>query len=208
MLIVYLFIVCSDTTTKCCFPFRATSSAIPPQSYNITVSISLCWQNDVCHASTKCFTWCLVSMHHLFLHAVNHNDAISIKSIRYQIKEYNHKRIQSSRMRTVRCSGRRGGALSAREGVCPRGVSAQGVCLPPMHAGIHPPVNRITDACENITLPQADGNNWIDSKYMRQSCCLTLYWQIINYIYSDPFSDNLNLINKKRVTKSFHHNGD
>ena len=33
-------------------------------------------------------------------------------------------------------------------GVFPSGVSAS------VHAGIHPPVNRITDACENITLPQ------------------------------------------------------
>ena len=31
--------------------------------------------------------------------------------------------------------------------VCPRGVSAR------VHAGIHPPVGRMTDACENITLP-------------------------------------------------------
>ena len=49
-------------------------------------------------------------------------------------------------MRTVRCSGRFGG------GVClPSGVSAQGgVCL----GGVHPPVNWITDTCENITFPQ------------------------------------------------------
>ena len=44
-------------------------------------------------------------------------------------------------------------------GVCPGEVSARG-CLPrvvsaPVHAGIHPsPVNRMTDACENITLLQ------------------------------------------------------
>ena len=78
--------------------------------------------------------------------------------------------MHSSRMRTVLCSGRRGGdvccggggwcllwEVSAVGGVC-RGVSAQGgVCQgvsAPVHAGIHTPVNRITDACENITLPQ------------------------------------------------------
>ena len=33
------------------------------------------------------------------------------------------------------------------------GVSVQGV-YSPVHAGIHPPVNRITDVCENITFPQ------------------------------------------------------
>ena len=41
-------------------------------------------------------------------------------------------------------------------GCLPGGVSAQGdVCqggVSPVHA--HPPVNRMTDACENITLPQ------------------------------------------------------
>ena len=49
-----------------------------------------------------------------------------------------------------------GGLLN---GVSTRGVSAWG-CLPrevstPVHAGIHtPPVNRMTDACENITFLQ------------------------------------------------------
>ena len=43
--------------------------------------------------------------------------------------------------------------------VCPGRVSAPGRgCLlggsAPMHAGIHPPVERMTDVCENITLPQ------------------------------------------------------
>ena len=121
--------------------------------------------------------------------------------------------MHSSRMRTVRCTDRREGGLSARGGlprevcaqgviypgdVCPAGegcaqgcvsaqgmsaqghVSAQGVsafgglsargclprgylpegCLPrggvsaPVHAGIHSPLmNRMTDACENITFP-------------------------------------------------------
>ena len=48
-----------------------------------------------------------------------------------------------------------------RAGVCPglvsaQGVSAQGVsawgCLPRV-VSVYPPVNRITDRCENITLP-------------------------------------------------------
>ena len=47
-------------------------------------------------------------------------------------------------------------AVAVGGGVCP-GVSAQEVSAP-VHAGIQPPVKRITDACENITLPQADGN--------------------------------------------------
>ena len=57
------------------------------------------------------------------------------------------KRMHSSRMRTVRCSGRRG------RGCLPRGVSAKGDlprggCLPQFMLGYtHPPVNRITDAC-------------------------------------------------------------
>ena len=78
-------------------------------------------------------------------------------------------------MRTVRGSGRRGeGGLPGGVclgGVCPGGVcpgvsahwgvSAQGAGVSawgvsaPMHAGIHTPtVNRMTDACKNITLPQ------------------------------------------------------
>ena len=41
------------------------------------------------------------------------------------------------------------GGLSMGEGRLPRGMSA------PVHAGITPPpVNRITDTCKNITLPQ------------------------------------------------------
>ena len=69
-------------------------------------------------------------------------------------------RMHSSRMRTVRCSSR------LLWGVCPGGVSAQGVstqgvsdwggmsargCLPDTPP---PPVDRMADACENITLPQ------------------------------------------------------
>ena len=67
-------------------------------------------------------------------------------------------KMHSSRMHTIRCSGR---LLDGRVGgVCPggclpRGVSTHGdgicqvgVCQTP------PPLNRITDRCENITLPQ------------------------------------------------------
>ena len=70
--------------------------------------------------------------------------------------------MQSSRMRTVRCSGRGGGGVcpgvclpgrvSAHGGVCLGGgapARGGGVCP---NAGIHTfPVNRITDACENIS---------------------------------------------------------
>ena len=45
------------------------------------------------------------------------------------------------------CRGASVGGVS-QGGVCPGGV-CPGECLP--H---HPPVNRISDACENITLPQ------------------------------------------------------
>ena len=48
-------------------------------------------------------------------------------------------------------------ACGVSVGVCPGGIclgvsvsSQGGGCLLPVHAGIHtPPVNRITDACEN-----------------------------------------------------------
>ena len=58
--------------------------------------------------------------------------------------------MHSSRMRTVRCSGRRG--------VSHRGLSAQGIvcpggCLPQCMLG-YTSMNRMTNACENITLPQ------------------------------------------------------
>ena len=77
-----------------------------------------------------------------------------------------------SRMRTVRCSLRGEGSVqgvSARgvsaRGVSARGVSAQGVsagkCLPGECVSQHAlrqtppsPVNRMTDRCKNITLPQ------------------------------------------------------
>ena len=72
-------------------------------------------------------------------------------------------RIHFSRMRTARFSCRLGGVyvgVSAPGSVCPdgclpRGTSALGVYTPcPLHAGIHPPMNRITDRCKNITFPQ------------------------------------------------------
>ena len=59
-------------------------------------------------------------------------------------------RMHSSRMRTTRSSGRPGGGVSPRTRHSPPGAD------PP------PPVNRITDACKNITLPQtsfAGGKN-------------------------------------------------
>ena len=59
-------------------------------------------------------------------------------------------RMHSSRMRTVRSSGRLLG------GVCPGGgVSAREGVHPSMHWGRHPPpVDRMTDRCKNITFPQ------------------------------------------------------
>ena len=46
-------------------------------------------------------------------------------------------------MRTVRCSGRRGGGHVSQHALG-RGMSARGVSATP-------PVDRMTDACENIT---------------------------------------------------------
>ena len=48
--------------------------------------------------------------------------------------------------------------MSVKGGVCPRGVSVWG-CLPRGHVSQHAlgqthPMNRITDRCTNITLPQ------------------------------------------------------
>ena len=68
-------------------------------------------------------------------------------------------RMHSSRMRTVRCSSRLLGGGVSDQGVSDWGVSAQravcpgGVCREGLLPDI-PPVNRIADACENITLPQ------------------------------------------------------
>ena len=83
--------------------------------------------------------------------------------------------MHSGRMHTARSSGRSGGVsgpggclvlgclvpgVSALGGVCSHGVSARGggVCL----GGAwwrHPTVDRIRDACKNITLPQL-GCGW------------------------------------------------
>ena len=67
-------------------------------------------------------------------------------------------RRHSSRMRTIHWSGRRGGGGVCLGGVCPGvGVflAGGGGVTAPVHAGIDtPPVNRMTDACENITFPQ------------------------------------------------------
>ena len=87
-------------------------------------------------------------------------------------------RMHSSRMRSVCCSGRRGGCLPIGGvvctggwwvggvcplgGVCPRGVSPSlywaGVVSAPVQAGIHTPpphwTKFLTHACENITFPQ------------------------------------------------------
>ena len=59
-------------------------------------------------------------------------------------------RMHSSRMRTVRSSGAVEGGVSQHAlggGVCPGG------CLPSA-CWDTPPVDRMTDACKNITLPQ------------------------------------------------------
>ena len=58
-------------------------------------------------------------------------------------------RMHSSRMRTVRCSSRLGGGCLPEGGVCLGGVWTAGVYTSPI-----PPVDRMTDACENISFPQ------------------------------------------------------
>ena len=70
---------------------------------------------------------------------------------------YHKTRMHSSRMRTVLCSGRQGTCLP--EGCLPGGVSARGVsamegCLPSACWDTPTPMNRMTDGCENITLPE------------------------------------------------------
>ena len=46
--------------------------------------------------------------------------------------------------------------VSARQGefACQGGVYLRGGCLPRGVSARHPPVDRMTDSCENITLPQ------------------------------------------------------
>ena len=77
-------------------------------------------------------------------------------------------RMHSCRMRTVRSSSRLPGDVCLgvclpRGCVCPEDMSAWGVCICPRGLCLprgegcfcrHPPVDRMTDACENITLPQ------------------------------------------------------
>ena len=66
--------------------------------------------------------------------------------------------VQERLPRGVSASGVSARGVSAR-GVCPGGCLAEG-CLPQCMLGYTPPethtplVNRITDACENITFPQ------------------------------------------------------
>ena len=74
--------------------------------------------------------------------------------------------MHSSRMRTIRCSGRLRGVCLGR--CLPRGVSAWG-CLP---RGVCPggvwqttaPVNRITDRCKTLPCRNyvVDSKNWLD----------------------------------------------
>ena len=59
---------------------------------------------------------------------------------------------------SMHCGGVCPGGCLPGEGVAAKGCLPGG-CLPrgvsaPVHAGIRPFVNRMTDACENITLPQ------------------------------------------------------
>ena len=62
-------------------------------------------------------------------------------------------RMHSSRMRTVHCSGRPGGGVRLPRGMSQHALGTGG-CLPQCMLGYRsPPVNRITDACENIILP-------------------------------------------------------
>ena len=65
-------------------------------------------------------------------------------------------RIHSRRMRTVRCSDHLlggeclpGGGWCLPRGICPGKVSAHGGGV-----SARPPVDRMTDACENITFPE------------------------------------------------------
>ena len=115
-------------------------------------------------------------------------------------------RMHSSRMRTARFNGhlyRWGGGCLPSWGVS-RGVvfacvvSARGVCvyqhamgsgclpLPhcmlgythplPLHVGIHPPLNRMTDRCKNITLPQT---SFAGGNYTRKMCVYTCFREVL-----------------------------
>ena len=79
-------------------------------------------------------------------------------------------RMHSSRMRTVHCSSRLPGVgcLSGGGIVCPgdvfRGCLPRGClprgCLPRGVSARHPPVDRMTDRCKNITLQQLRCGRW------------------------------------------------
>ena len=84
-------------------------------------------------------------------------------------KSHSKTRMHSSRMRTARSSGRLGGCLhqAPPRSRHPLGADTpppsrhpqtrhppQEQTAPPPQPSRHPPVHRMTDACENITLPQ------------------------------------------------------
>ena len=94
----------------------------------------------------------------------------------YTEAKTNITRMHSSRMRTARCSGR----LPKEGGVCPgwclprggegEGVGHGGVC-PGGGAGRHPPVNRMTYRCKNITLPQLRYGLFLYSLFIADNKC-------------------------------------
>ena len=70
-----------------------------------------------------------------------------------------------------------GRGVSAQEGgVCPEGVSAQGGVCPEGCLSDTPPVDRMTDACENITLPQLRRYGAL-KKLFEFSVCILSLWQ-------------------------------
>ena len=92
-------------------------------------------------------------------------------------------------MRSARFSGHLGGReVSAQRGVCSGGIYLGGVCpggcLPsgclPRRCTPPTPVNRITDRCKNINLPQT---SFAGGKYVK------------SHIVCSP-EDNLNSLNK------------
>ena len=106
--------------------------------------------------------------------------------------------MHSSRMRTTRSSSCPGGSPpgTSREQTPPgadppppqsRPPTARHAGIPPaMHAGMPPPpVNRMTDRCKNITLPQtsfAGGKNSIVEHTKRQSWH-DIYPNITNFVH-------------------------
>ena len=64
-------------------------------------------------------------------------------------------RIHSSRMRTIRCSGRLGGEGAVHpQADTPPAQFMLDTPPPSQMLGYIPPVDRMTDVCENITFPQ------------------------------------------------------